>query len=221
LKLIKAGIDPFLLEALKKMQSDSLFNDFYLVGGTALSLQIGHRVSEDIDLFTKNKFDKEAIFDYAKKNLSSDYKIINNSNIIFQLLSEKKKLKLDFVNFQYDLLDPLIEEEGIRMIDKNDISAMKISAAGTRGSEAKDYVDIYCLLKYVPFEKMVENFRIKFQSNDVLHYLRSVMYFDDVEEETWKSINFLNKKISPNEIKNRLTKEVVAYERNILKNTKK
>ena len=50
--LKKEGIDSFLLEVLLKLQDEEKFNDYALVGGTALSLQIGHRISTDIDLFT-------------------------------------------------------------------------------------------------------------------------------------------------------------------------
>jgi hypothetical protein len=200
------------------MQKDSLFDNYYLVGGTALSLQIGHRISYDIDLFTKANLEREAILDYAKMNLSDDYKIINNSSTIFQLFSERKKLKLDFVQFPYDLLDPLIEEEGIRLIDKNDLSAMKISATGTRGSEAKDFYDIFCLLQYIPFEKMIDNFKKKFQTDDILHYLRSVMYFDDVDKSSWQSLKPIKEVISSKGVKEKLTKEVVAYNKKFLLN---
>ena len=95
---------------------------------------------------------------------------------------------------------------------------MKISATGTRGNEAKDFVDIYYLLQYMSFEKMVENFKKKYQTNDVLHYLRSVMYFNDIEKENWQSIKPIKDKINVKEIKNRLIKEVVAYEKNKLLN---
>lgn len=216
MKLIKKGVNPFLWESLLKMQGNSLFDNYYLVGGTALSLQIGHRSSEDIDLFTKGKINKEEILEYVKENISNDYKIKNNSNIIYQLFSEKKNLKLDFVQITYDLLDPLIIEEGIRMIDKNDIAAMKISASGTRVSEAKDFIDIYFLLQYMSFEKMMKNFIKKYQTDDVLHYLRSVIYFDDIDKENWESVKFLNKRIPDKVIKEKLIKEVVEYERNKL-----
>jgi hypothetical protein len=186
--LNKSGILPFLLESLLGMQKNPLFDNYYLVGGTALSLQIGHRMSDDIDLFTKEEIDKDAILFYAKENISDDYRIINNSKYIFQLFSDTKNLKIDFVQFPYELIDPLIMEEGIRMIDKNDLSAMKISAAGTRGSEAKDFVDIFYLLQYMPFKKMIENFKKKYQTDDILHYLRSVTYFDEISEESWQSL---------------------------------
>ena len=105
------------------------------------------------------------------------------------------------------------------MIGMNDISAMKISAAGTRGNEAKDFVDIYYLLQYISFEKMVSNFRKKYHVNDILHYLRSIIYFDEVGKRSWDSIKYIKDKISGNEIKERLTDEVITYEKNFLLNS--
>jgi hypothetical protein len=57
LKLHRVGITDELWEVLQKFQGDVLFKDFNLVGGTALSLQIGHRLSKDIDLFTAKELD--------------------------------------------------------------------------------------------------------------------------------------------------------------------
>jgi len=57
LKLFKEGINNFLWEKLCIFHNEKLFDTFYLVGGTALSLQIGHRKSADIDLFTENKME--------------------------------------------------------------------------------------------------------------------------------------------------------------------
>jgi hypothetical protein len=214
--LIKTGISPFLWECLRNMQKNPLFDNYYLVGGTALSLQIGHRVSDDIDLFTKDELNKDAILFYAKKYISNDYKIINNSESIFQLFSDAKNLKLDFVHFPYALIDPLIMEEGIRMVDKNDLSAMKMSATGTRGSEAKDFVDIIYLLQYMSFEKIVENFKLKYKTDDILHYLRSVAYFDEIKKESWLSLKPIKDKISSKTVVERLSKAVSEYQNNIL-----
>jgi hypothetical protein len=219
--LNKSGVLPLLWKSLCDMQKNPLFDSYYLVGGTALSLQIGHRMSDDIDLFTKEEINRDAILEYAKKNISHDYRVLNNTINIYQLFSDKEKLKLDFVQLPYDLLDPLIKEEGIRMIDKNDLSAMKINAAGMRGTEAKDFIDIFCLLQYVPFEKMIDNFKKKYQTDDALHYLRSVMYFDDVTKEKWQSLKLINDNISDKMVMERLTKEVVTYEKNILLNINK
>jgi len=49
-------VNPSLLSVLKEVMSEGLFNDFILVGGTALSLRLGHRISVDIDMFTAMKY---------------------------------------------------------------------------------------------------------------------------------------------------------------------
>ena len=93
---------------------------------------------------------------------------------------------------------------------------MKIAAAGQRGNEAKDYFDIYHLLKYIPIEKMFENFKIKYQMNDILHYIRSVIYFDDVPENSWKALKPIGEIVSINMIKDKLIREVTDYQRRSL-----
>ncbi|MBQ2097585.1 MAG: nucleotidyl transferase AbiEii/AbiGii toxin family protein, partial [Bacteroidales bacterium] len=57
------------LELLKRLMSDSVLKDFYLVGGTALALQIGHRISIDLDLFSTAAFDNFQMREY----LESEY----------------------------------------------------------------------------------------------------------------------------------------------------
>ena len=55
------------LALIRKLQADQLFNEFYLVGGTALSLRIGHRKSIDIDLFTRKSFDTSRYLEYLEQ----------------------------------------------------------------------------------------------------------------------------------------------------------
>jgi hypothetical protein len=218
--LIKDGITDFLWNSLRTIQNDPLFRDYYLAGGTALSLHIGHRISNDIDLFTKNDLQREEIFDFVKTNISEKAKIINNQGRIFQLFMEKEKLKIDFVQFPYELLDPLIETEGIRLAGKNDLAAMKISAAGTRGNEAKDFVDLYFLLREMPIDTMFENFKKKYKTGDVLQYVRSVMFFDDVTQASWAALKPTNEIFFEKDIKEKLIQEVIKYERSILRTDK-
>jgi hypothetical protein len=222
LKLKKLGINKFLWETLCKFQNEKMFDTYNLVGGTALSLQIGHRISTDIDLFTNKKLDKDEIFSFAKK-IDKNVEIQNNSGMIFQIFypnsDPEKTLKVDFVNYEYTLLEPLVEnDEGIRLIGKNDISAMKMSAVGTRGYEARDFIDLYYLLKEIPMEKIVENFRIKYNTDNIQHYLRSMNYFNDVSKEAWESVKMTHDRLSVKEIMKTLDFEVNKYWKNILHN---
>ncbi len=54
--LYKETIYQKTLELLKRIQSIKKLNDFYLAGGTALSLYYGHRISIDLDFFTHTNF---------------------------------------------------------------------------------------------------------------------------------------------------------------------
>jgi len=216
LKLKRAGISDFLWETLCKFQNEKIFESYNLVGGTALSLQIEHRISTDIDLFTENKLNRDEILHFARK-IDKNVEVINNSGAIFQILYPEKQLKIDFVNYEFPLLEPLVENnEGIRLVGKNDISAMKMSAAGTRGYEARDFVDLYYLLKEIPIENIVDNFKKKYNTDNIQHYLRSMNYFNDVNEESWKSIKMIHDQLSVNNVKETLNSEVNKYWRKIL-----
>ena len=224
MKLKKEGINEFLWEKLCIFQNEKLFYTFNLVGGTALSLQIGHRISTDIDLFTEDKLDKEEILSFVKK-IDKNTEIINSSGAILQILfpsdDPEKRLKVDFVNYEYPLLEKLVDnEDGIRLVSKNDISAMKMSAIGTRGYEARDFVDLFYLLKEIPIETIVDNFKKKYNTENIQQYLRSMNYFDDVNEESWKSIKMLHDKLSIKEVKDTLNNEVNKYWKNILNGKK-
>ena len=213
MKIYKQGVTNFLWDTLELMQNNSLFDDYNLVGDTALSLQIGHRISDDIDLFTEKDMPREKILDFVKRNITENVKILNNEGSIFQILLNNE-LKVDFVQYPYKLLDPIIKlSNGIRMIGKNDISAMKMSATGTRGNEAKDYVDLYYLLKEIRIDDIVNNFKKKYKTEDILHYQRSMIYFDDVSDNSWKSIRMISDNLIPDDIKRTLSKAVIEYER--------
>jgi len=220
LKLKKAGINEFLWETLCKFQNEKLFASYNLVGGTALSLQIEHRISTDIDLFTKEKLNNEEILNFAKK-IDKNVEIKNSTGIIMQIFfpnsNPERELKVDFVNYEYPLLEPLVEnDDGIRLIGKNDISAMKMSAAGTRGYEARDFVDLFYLLKEIPIGKIVDNFKKKYSTDNIQHYLRSMNYFDDISNESWLAIKMIHDKLIIKDVKNTLDSEVNNYWKNYL-----
>lgn len=217
MKLKKAGVSDYLWDILCKFQNEKMFESYYLVGGTALSLQIEHRISTDIDLFTEKKLNKDEILLFAKK-IDKNVEILNNSGIIYQILfNSKNSLKVDFVSYEFPLLEPLVKnDDGIRLVGKNDISAMKMSAAGTRGYEARDFVDIYYLLKEIPMEKIVENFKKKYNTNNIQHYLRSINFFDDVSKNSWEAIRMIHDKLSVVDVKKTLDFEVNKYWKSIL-----
>ena len=216
MNIYKEGINNFLWETLLQFQNEPFYKNYHLAGGTALTLLIGHRISDDIDLFTTENIDKEKIFKHAQ-NIHKNVEVLNDDKTIYQLYFPHKDLKIDFVQYPYKLLDPIITtNEGLHIIGKNDISAMKMSAVGTRGYEAKDFVDLYFLLKEMPIDNIIENFKKKYETENPIHYIRSMTYFDDVSQDSWKSIKMIAEPLSIKKIKNTLIKNVRDYERRML-----
>ena len=216
MNIYKKGINDFLWETLLKYQNEPFYKNFHLAGGTALTLQIGHRISNDIDLFTAESLNKEKLLLYAQ-DIHKNVEILNDDKTIFQLYFPHKNLKIDFVRYPYKLLDPLVTtNEGLHMVGKNDIAAMKVSAAGTRGYEAKDFVDLFFLLKEISIDNIIENFKRKYETENPLHYIRSMTYFDDVSPDSWKSIKMITEPLSVKEVKNTLIRNVRDYEQRML-----
>jgi len=172
-------IAPSTFELTQKLQSLPELNEFYLVGRTALTLQLGHRNSTDIDLFTTKSFEAESLF----KILSHSF----DTKIIFSkgntLLSYINDVKVDFIRHDYPILKPIISEEGIRMLNPEDICAMKLNAIQNSGQRLKDFIDIYFLLEHFSIKQMLEFYAQKYTIMNPIIALRAITYFDDIDPE--------------------------------------
>jgi predicted nucleotidyltransferase component of viral defense system len=153
-------------------------NSFYLVGGTALALQIGHRVSIDLDLFTEVSFDKAAVLDVLNDHFDS---VVLESEGTSMLVTSINDVKVDFVKMAYPILFTPLEVEGVRMLDMRDIAPMKLKAIVQRGSK-KDFYDIFFLLNYLSLGEMLTLFMKKFKQEEIFHVIKSLTYFDDAEQ---------------------------------------
>src|SRR6185437_11547476 len=90
------------LDLIKRFMSDDKFNNFNLVGGTALALKIGHRRSVDIDLFSPDPFNSQDL----SHHLLTDYKATKVSTLTNGVFCFVNDIKIDLVSHQY----PLIKE---------------------------------------------------------------------------------------------------------------
>lgn len=131
----------------KKLTNEEFLSKARLVGGTALALQYGHRISIDLDFFGNIEEDNETIKEVLI-NIGKLSVIKESKNIKIYILDD---IKIDFVNYRYNWLDPAIEENGIRLASPRDIAAMKINAIEGRGTK-KDFIDIYFLLQHYSLE---------------------------------------------------------------------
>lgn len=158
-----------LKEVLIILMKASELSPFRLVGGTALSLHLGHRMSIDIDLFTDApygsiKFDiiekfLGGTFSYTKGDfggapgMGKSYLIGNNS---------ADSIKLDL----YYSMDPFFQEavtvDGIRMATVDEIVAMKVDII-QRGGRKKDFWDLHEALNKYTIEEMIELHEQRFE----------------------------------------------------------
>jgi hypothetical protein len=203
-----------LWNLLRDLQKSETFKNYFLVGGTALSLQLGHRISNDIDLFTRNNLNKDEILDFLNRNYNGNYQIHNIQNNILQI--DINSIKIDFVKYDYNLIEEIKSEEGIKYLGKKDIAAMKLMAIANRGDQAKDFIDIYYLLKEINLKEMFEFYKEKFNQNDISSIKRSLVYFDDVTDSNWASVRLLKETVSIKTVKQKMLKEMNDYNRSVL-----
>ena len=191
-----------LLALLRKLENESIFKDYFLVGGTALALQIGHRISVDIVLFSQSELNVQEITGYLAQNYRKKYQILNSQKMIYQVMIEG--LKVDFVHHPFDLVEPVFRENQIAYLGKKDIAAMKLHAIETSGNRAKDFIDIFFLLKEIPLEKMFAYYQKKYSTINFFNVKRSLGYFDDIAEESWEEVRLINENITETMVKEKI-----------------
>lgn len=166
------------------------FKKFYLVGGTALSLQIGHRLSVDFDFFSSEEL-SSTLLQQVKRIFSRVSVIYRSSDQLNVLIDE---IKTTFFHFEYPVIDPFVEYRGIPLASVQEIAAMKAYAVGKR-LIYKDYVDWYFLLKenYVKLADVISFCQKKFENdfNDRL-FLGQLVSFEDTSNQ---NIDFLRGEI--------------------------
>lgn len=210
------SVEKPLWNLLKDLQKKDTFKDYFLVGGTALSLQLGHRMSVDIDLFTRKDINKDEILDLLNRDYYGKYQILSMQNIIFQVVING--VKVDIVKNDYELIEDVKSEKGIKYLGKKDISAMKLMAIANRGDQAKDFIDLYYLLQEIKLKDMFDYFKIKYNQNDISHIKRSLVYFDDVTKSNWASVKLLKETLPAEKVKRRIINEMNKYNKNIIGN---
>jgi predicted nucleotidyltransferase len=159
-----------LRDTLESLMKASEFEAFRLVGGTSLSLQLGHRISIDLDLFTDAPYgtvDFEAIdqffvgkFPYACTNggqvgLGTSYFAGNN---------EQDAVKIDLY-YTDEFINPFLVIDGIRMATIQEIIAMKLEVISGKGRK-KDFWDIHALISDYSFKEMLHMYSQRYPYSD-------------------------------------------------------
>ncbi len=153
---------------------------FYLAGGTALALQLGHRRSVDFDWFREDPIDDplRLAADVRAAGLRFETDRVEKGT----LHGQASGVRVSFLEYGYPLLRPLREVEGLRLAALEDIAAMKLAAVAQRGSK-KDFVDVFALGGRFGLGDMLASYRKKYGDEDVGHVLVALAYFDDADRE--------------------------------------
>lgn len=178
--MFKESISQETKLVLQKIRQSDLIGKFYLAGGTALAIQLGHRESIDLDWFCQTDFSNQEV----KANLSKLGKFEVTSESEGTVNGILDNVKISFLRYQYKLLFSPVDFEEIKIADERDIAAMKIDAVSSRGSK-KDFIDVFFLLKKYSLEELIEFFEKKYAeiSYNKLHILKSLVYFTDADDE--------------------------------------
>lgn len=181
--------------------------EFYLVGGTAIALYLGHRQSVDFDMFKQGTINH-------KRNLErltqSGFKYQITRRVPEQMNCLLNGVKLTFFQYPFDILATKQPDVPFRLPTLLDLAAMKAYALGRR-SKWKDYVDLYFLLtKYFTLKQVCERATTIFGELFSEKMFRAQLsYFDDVDY-TEQVDYIISNPPTDDEIKNHLTELSVA-----------
>jgi len=173
------------------------FEDWYLAGGTALALQIGHRISFDFDLFSQHKIDpalRQKIIKTFGDNIH--FSMDTDEQLTFFTSSQ---VKITFALTPYKPIYPLISFQKLRMESIQDIAADKAFTIGRRGA-FRDYVDLYFILsKNIPLESVIRDGKQKYGAMfDEKLFLEQLDYMEDITDF---SIEFVDSPVSKETIR--------------------
>lgn len=165
--------------ALAVLKDNAEVGKFYLAGGTALALHLGHRYSEDFDFFSEKPFEVDTLL----RSLKAAGKCQDVAQSPGTLMLQFETIKCSFIFYKYPLLDPpVISPWEFGIVSVREIGAMKIMAIGGRGRR-RDFVDLYFIARDLGLEKVWQDFEIKYAGTgyEPYHFMSALTYFSDAE----------------------------------------
>lgn len=189
-------IEPGTFSILKRLMQVPALEDFDLVGGTALSLLFGHRMSVDLDLFSPTPFENQEVATDLTTEFGDSF-VWEDTHARFGIFCYIGGVKVDIVRNPHPLIGERQIVDGIRMFSLEDLMAMKIQAILGRGQK-KDFWDIAELLHHFSVTDFISAHQKKYPNQQLLISIPQCMtYFHDAEEtnaptslkgQTWDSV---------------------------------
>ncbi|MCA6369136.1 MAG: nucleotidyl transferase AbiEii/AbiGii toxin family protein [Cytophagales bacterium] len=153
-------VKPELLQLIKRICSDPFFNSYRLVGGTSLSLQIGHRGSVDADFFSDGHGQPvPELLKYVYPNIIRKMGKVEEANGCMGLTDNG--LKLDVFDYGDPFIKPSKIVDGIRMASLLDIGLMKLDVQNRR-SAWKDLIDLNAITDIHPLTELLSVYNLRY-----------------------------------------------------------
>jgi hypothetical protein len=175
--LYKETVEPATLGLLTELMTLPELEQFRLVGGTALSLLLGHRASIDLDLFTDEPFDSDLINFKLSGNFQFFSKERTSPRLLFTYINN---VKVDFVHTFEKFTFASNTIEGIRFASVEEIIALKLNAIAGRGAK-KDFWDLHELLEHFSFDQMFSFYQARYPNNSTIMIIKSITYFVEAD----------------------------------------
>ncbi|TKB99035.1 nucleotidyl transferase AbiEii/AbiGii toxin family protein [Pedobacter cryophilus] len=183
-------VEKLLKETLLTITQAEELKEFRLVGGTAMSLHLGHRISVDIDLFT-DAYYGSIKFDEIDKFIKNNFEYVTgdfggNPGMGKSYLvgkSPEEVVKLDVYYSMDPFFQNIVEEDGIRMASLEEIIAMKVDIIQRVGRK-KDFWDLHEVLNEYDINKMVDLHRQRFEwTHDEKLIMENFLNFADADDD--------------------------------------
>jgi len=169
---------------------------FYLAGGTALSLQLGHRLSVDLDFFspTEDIPTIRPVLEHALASLGATLADSAWGNLVYLA----KNVRVGFYGYGFPLVAPLMEKENARLASIEDIALMKMDALLSRAAR-KDFYDLYFICQQIPLRRLFDLAPQKYPSvrDFEAQTIKRLVYFENAEQDaepallrpvTWQAV---------------------------------
>ncbi|HEY4480381.1 MAG TPA: nucleotidyl transferase AbiEii/AbiGii toxin family protein [Candidatus Paceibacterota bacterium] len=187
-------------------------SDWYLAGGTALALQVGHRSSVDLDFFIPTLDFSTDILITHFKDVEWELDFTREATVYGKLLGAK----VSFIGYPFFLpKEKFLPYGSVKVLQTKDVAVMKIIALSQRGKK-RDFVDLYWYVRNIEsLEQVILKINDQYpQTNHNLHHiLKSLTYFPDADEDPMPNINF---SVTWQEVKDYFLKEVPILTRKLL-----
>lgn len=177
--MFQQGISKPTQSSLAVLSQVKFVSQYFLAGGTACALHLGHRLSFDLDFFSSKPVEPRIIV-AGLKDLG-ELEVYQNDEGTFN--GKFKQVKLSFFVYPYRMLYSFLEYSGVKLADLKDIACMKLDAISRRGTK-RDFIDLFFICKQFELSYLLKLFEKKFEKLNVpvWHVIKSLMYFEDAEK---------------------------------------